>query len=81
MKSLTAVNSYLSLLEMMDKEKLTEVDSVKIKSEIEMIKLLANNRLAIEKYDMLRIEVYQQIIGWYLKDEGKQMEVDKSWTL
>jgi hypothetical protein len=69
MKSLTAVNSYLSLLEMMDKEKLTEVDSVKIKSEIEMIKLLANNRLAIEKYDMLRIEVYQQIIGWYLKDE------------
>jgi len=69
MKSVTAVNSYLSLLEMMDKEKLTEVDSVKIKSEIEMIKLLANNRLAIEKYDMLRIEVYQQIIGWYLKDE------------
>jgi hypothetical protein len=69
MKSVTAVNSYLSLLEMMDKEKLTEVDSVKIKSEIEMIKLLANNRLAIEKYDMLRIEVYQQIIRWYLRNE------------
>jgi len=81
MKSLTAVNSYLSLLEMMDKEKLTEVDSVKIKSEIEMIKLLANNRLAIEKYDMLRIEVYQQIIRWYLRNERKKMGVEKNWIL